>query len=128
MARVRRRWPAWVSGLRDSFKLVCLAFTAERDATLVRLAAELAANERSLRALFADDGRDTEDIPEFQVLADRHGNLVEQICLLPAHGVGGLAAKALGVRLRDPATGYDDAIRLGASLAEDVLRIFGTAT
>ena len=126
MTRVRRgRSPAGLAGLRHLSKLVAVAWAVDRDEALVSLAAELEADEAALRALLARDGRDTEDMPEFEVLADRCGVLVEQLRRTPARGLDGLSAKARCVRLRDPAAGYDAALLLGSSLADDVLRLFG---
>ena len=124
MTRVRRGWSsAGTAGLRYLSRLVALS--AGRDDMLVSLAAELEVNEAALRALFARDGRDTDDMPEFEPLADRCGVLVEQLRSTPARGLDGLRAKARCVRLRDSAAGYDAALLLGSSLADDVLRLFG---
>lgn len=126
MTRVRRgRSPAGLAGFRHLSRLVAIAWAIDRDEALVSLAAELEAKEAALRALFARDGRDTEDMPEFEVLADRCGVLVERLRTTPARGLDGLSAKARCVRLRDPAAGYDAALLLGSSLAVDVLRLFG---
>ena len=101
MTRVRRgRSRAGLAGLRHLSKLVAVAWAVDRDEALVSLAAELEANEAGLRALLARDNRDTEDMPEFEVLADRCGVLVERLRRTPARGLGGLSAKARCVRLR----------------------------
>ena len=114
-----------MAGLRHLSKLVAVALAADRDDTLVSLAAELEAKEAALRTLLARDGRDTDDMPEFEPLAERCGALVEQLRKMPARGLRGLSAKARCVRLRDPAAGYDAALLLGSSLADDVLCLFG---
>lgn len=126
MTRVPRGWsPAGLGGLRHLSRLVGVALIADRDNTLVDLAAELEVKEAALRALFARDGRDTDDMPEFEPLADQCGVLVEQVRRIPARGLHGLSAKALCVRLREPAAGYDAALLLGSSLADDVLHLLG---
>ena len=121
-----RRWPRTMfAAFHARWQLFRSGSVHHADAALTRLADELAVNERELRSLLAGDGRDTADIPGFDSLTDRQREIVGQLCLLPAQGVDGLVAKARGIRLRDPAMGYDGAGALGWSLAGDVLRCFG---
>lgn len=124
MPRLRGLLRATLAAALERRRLFWSADAERPDRNLTELAGELAANEPRLRALLAGDGRDTEDIPGFDALADRQREIVEQLCRLPARGVEGLVAKARGIRLRDPAMGYDGAAVLGWSLGGDVVRLF----
>ena len=97
------------------------------DADLVVLADEYLANDHAIQALLKQDGRDTDDIPDFAPLADRQAELVGLIAGTPAKGFSGLLVKARAVRLRPFEVGYDNVTTLGWSLAGDVLRLFGDA-
>ena len=97
----------------------------DADTDLVVLGQEYLANDHTIHVLLEQDGRDTDDIPDFAPLADRQGELVGLIAGLPAQGFSGLLVKARAVRLRPFQVGHDSVTTLGWSLAGDVLRLFG---
>ena len=97
------------------------------DAVLLALAGEFESNDRALRDLLDGDGRDTEEVPGFDDLADRQAELIELIVAIPAVSRAGLIAKATCARLRPPEQGFDAALKLALSVSDDLLRFGGAA-
>ncbi len=93
------------------------------DRVLVGLCRDLAGTVSALQLLLSADGRDTDEIPGFDALADRERALVARIVVVPAASFAGLLAKARAARLRPEISGYDGAASLALSLADDLIRI-----
>ncbi len=118
--------------LFDWLKLRLVAFRTrpppdDPDRILVGLCRELTVTVHALQVLLENDKRDTDEIPGFDDLADREHALIVQIIGIPATGFAGLLSKAQVARLRPEVSGYDGAIPLALSLADDVIRLAATA-
>lgn len=100
---------------------------SQPDAALLALTGEFDSNDRALRDLLNGDGRDTDEVPGFDDLADRQAELVDLIVAIPAVSRAGLIAKATCARLRPPEQGFDAALKLALSVSDDLLRFGGAA-
>lgn len=93
------------------------------DEALVAFVDEL----RRIRGIVGDlldgDDRDTDEIPEFAALADRHMALAAAVSRTPARTRAGLLAKARAVDPRDAATLSEVAVTVALSLAADLVAV-----
>lgn len=96
-----------------------------RGDALLALTDEFEAGDRALRVLLERDGRDTDDMPGFDDLADRQAELVGLICMMPARTLAGVVAKARCARLHPSEQGFDAALALALSACDDLLRLDG---
>ncbi len=93
------------------------------DRVLVGLCRDLAGTVSALQLLLSADDRDTDAIPGFDALADHEAALIAEIVALPARTLLGVVAKAEGALLRPEARGFDGAVALALSAAEDLVRL-----
>ena len=120
MRAARHLWRRGLARLRLFDRLV-----SPRGDVLLALTDEFEAGDRALRVLLERDGRDTEDVPGFDGLADRQAELVGLICATPAQTLAGVVAKARCARLRPSEQGFDAALFLALSACDDLLRLDG---
>lgn len=89
------------------------------DGPVVHLAAEIRRTHAALDDLLSTDSRDTDDIPEYDNMADDLASLVTRLCGERALRLDGLLSKAeLAVELASSAG--DRAERIALSLAIDI--------
>ncbi len=93
------------------------------DRVLVGLCRDLAETVSALQLLLSADNRDTDAIPGFDALADHEAALIAEIVALPARTLLGVVAKAEGALLRPEVRGFDGAVALALSAAEDLVRL-----
>lgn len=93
------------------------------DRVLVGLCRDLARTVSALQLMLSADGRDTDEIPGFDELADCEAALIMEIAALPARTLLGVVAKAEGALLRPEVQGFDGATTLALSAAENLVRL-----
>ena len=87
MSAARHLWRRVLVRLRPADRRA--SSPADGDDALLALTDEFEAGDRNLRDLLARDGRDTEDVPGFDALADRQAELLALIVATPARGLAG---------------------------------------
>ncbi len=125
MSTIRRLWRRVLVRLGSADRRA--PSPGDADQALLALADEFEINDRALHDILARDGRDTDDVPGFDTLADRQAELVGLIVATPAQGLAGLVAKARCARLRPSERGFDAAQALALSASDDLLRLVGDA-
>lgn len=96
------------------------------DAALVRAAHDLTHVDAAIVALGAGD-EDIDEMPGYDALEEARDAILDTLSDTPAEGVAGLQAKAKAILTRQVAEIHDDSLRLGQSMARDLMRSPGWA-